>query len=107
MQSMHNQYPVEQLEHAVKMVLVHLHEYGSVYAACQAIAPKVGVGAESLCRWTLQAQFAGSQRPGATTEQRRISDLEGEVQDLRDALAIVSGFVRLTSAESDDTSHTP
>jgi hypothetical protein len=38
----------------VKMVLDHLDEYRSVYAACQAIGPKVG--AESLRRWVLQAQ---------------------------------------------------
>jgi transposase len=107
MQSMHNHYPVEQLERAVKMVLDHLDEHRSVYAACQAIGPKVGVGAESLYRWTLQAQFAASQRPGATTEQQRIKDLEREVQDLRDAIAILSGFVRLTSTQSDDTSRTP
>ena len=39
--------PVEQHERAVKMVLDHLDEYRSVYAACQAIGPKVGVGVES------------------------------------------------------------
>ena len=43
-------YSVEQRERAVKMVLDHLDEYRSVYAACQAIGPKVGVGAESLRR---------------------------------------------------------
>jgi transposase-like protein len=32
-------YPVEQRERAVKMVLDHLDEYRSVYAACQAIGP--------------------------------------------------------------------
>ena len=40
----------------MKMVLDHLDEYRSVYAACQVIGPKVGVGAESLRRWVLQAQ---------------------------------------------------
>jgi transposase len=87
-ESMYDRYPVEQLELAVKMVLDHLDEYRSVYAACQAIGPKVGVKAESLCRWTLQAQFAASKRPGATTEQQQIKDLEREVEDLRDAVAI-------------------
>jgi hypothetical protein len=43
---MSKHYPVEQRERAVKMVLDHLDEYRSVYAACQAIGPKVGVGAE-------------------------------------------------------------
>jgi transposase len=82
---MYDRYPVGQPERAVKMVLDHLDEYRSVYAACQAIGPKVGIAVESLCRWTLQAQIAASQRPGATTEQQRIKDLEREVQDLSDA----------------------
>jgi transposase-like protein len=67
-------YPVEQRERAVKMVLDHLDEYRSVYAACQAIGPKVGVSAESLRRWSLQAQVDGAQRPGATSaEQQRFT----------------------------------
>jgi transposase len=55
MQIMTKHYPVEQRKRAVKMVLDHLDEYRSVYAACQAIGPKVGVGAESL-----QASYCSS-----------------------------------------------
>ena len=47
---MSKHYPVEQRERAVKMALDHLDEYRSVSAACQAIGPKIGVGAESLRR---------------------------------------------------------
>ena len=54
--------PVEHRERAVKMVLDHLDEYRSVYAACQAIGAKVGVGVESLRRWVLQAQVDVQQR---------------------------------------------
>ena len=61
---MSKHYRVEQRERVVKMVLDHLDEYRSVYAACQAIGPKVGVGAESLRRWVLQAQVDANQRPG-------------------------------------------
>ena len=59
-------YPVEQRERAVKMVLDHLSEYRSVYAACQPIGPKVGVGTESLRRWVLQVQGEPAQRHGVT-----------------------------------------
>jgi transposase-like protein len=59
---MSKHYPVEQRERAVRMVLDHLSEYRSVYAACQAIGPKVGVGAESLRRWVLQARVDAAQR---------------------------------------------
>ena len=74
----------------MKMVLDHLDEYRSVYAACRAIGPKVGVGAESLRRWVLQAQVDASARPGVTTvEQQRIRDLEREVRDLKEANEIL------------------
>ena len=83
-------YPVEQRERAVKMVLDHLDEYRSVYAACVAISPKVGVGVESLRRWVVQAQVDGAQRPGATSaEQQLIKDLEGENRDLKEANEIL------------------
>ena len=91
---MSKHYPVEQRERAVKMVLDHLDEYRSVYAACQAIGPKVGVGAESLRRWVLQAQVDAS-APGATTaEQQRIKELERENRDLKEA-NVISGPHRL------------
>jgi transposase len=45
---MSKRYPPEQRARAVKMVLDHLDEYRSVYAACKAIGPKVDVGVESL-----------------------------------------------------------
>jgi transposase len=90
MQIMTKHYPVEQRERAVKMVLDHLDGYRSVYAACQAIGPKVGVGVESLPRWVLQAQVDASVRPGATTaEQQRIKDLERENRDLKEANEIL------------------
>jgi transposase len=85
MQTMSKHYPVEQRERAVKMVLDHLDEYRSVYAACHAVGPKVGVGAESLRRWVLQAQVDAWQSPGVTTaEQQRFKDLERENRDLKE-----------------------
>jgi transposase len=92
MRIMTKHYPVEHRERAVKMVLNHLDEYRPVYAACQAIGPKVGVGAESLRRWTLQAQVDENQRPGVTSaEPQRIEDLEREMRDLKEANVILSG----------------
>ncbi len=87
---MSKRYPPEQRSRAVKMVLDHLDEYRSVYAACQAIGPKVGVGAESLRQWTVQAQIDAQQVPGpSTVERQRIKDLEREVRDLKEANEIL------------------
>lgn len=66
-------YPVERRERAVKMVLDHLREYRSVYAACQSIGPNVGVGTESLRPWVLQAR---SMPPSGTVSRRISSRIE-------------------------------
>ena len=72
------------------MVLDHLHEYNSVYGACKAIGPKLGIGTESLRLWTRQAQIDANQAPGATTEeQQRIKELERENRDLKEANEIL------------------
>ncbi|OBA41286.1 transposase [Gordonia sp. 852002-51296_SCH5728562-b] len=90
MQIMPKRYPVEQRERAVKMVLDHLGEYRSVYAACQVIGPKLGIGPESLRVWVRQAQVDAEQAPGVTTaEHQRIKDLEREVRDLKEANEIL------------------
>jgi len=87
---MSKHFPVEQRVRAVKMVLDHLDEYRSVYAACQVIGPKVGVGAESLRRWVIQAQIDAQQSPGVTTaERQRIKELERENRDLKEANEIL------------------
>ena len=53
----------------MRMVLDRLDEYPALYAACESIAPKLGVGSESLRRWTLQAQIDSGQRSGATGDE--------------------------------------
>ena len=87
---MSERYPAEQRERAVKMVLDHLDEYSSPFAACKAIAPKLGVGVESLRTRTHQALIDADKTPGVTTaEQQRIKELEREVRDLREANEIL------------------
>jgi transposase len=87
---MSRQYPIEQRERAVKMVLDRLSEYRSVYAACQALASKLAVHPESLRVWVKQAQVDAGRAPGVTTaEQQRIRELEREVRDLKEANEIL------------------
>ena len=95
-------YPVERRARAVKMVLDHLDEYRSVYAACQVIGPKVGVGPESLRKWTVQAQIDAQQSPGvSSTERQRIKDLEREVRDLKEANEILKAASIFFAGELD------
>ena len=87
---MPKRYPQDQRERAVRMVLDHLSEYDSVFAACSAIGPKLNIGRESLRRWVLQAQIDADERPGVTSaEQARIRELESENRELREANEIL------------------
>ena len=83
---MPKQYPKQQRDRAVRMVLDHLDEYASPYLACKAIGPKVGVGIESLRRWVQQAIVDAGDQPGISSNERvRIRELERENRDLREA----------------------
>src|SRR5690606_40083537 len=98
MHIMSKRYPAEQRERAVKMVLDHLDEYSSPFAACKAIAPKLGVGVESLRTWTRQALIDADKTPGVTTaEQQRIKELEREVD--RKSTRLNSSHVKKSYAD--------
>jgi transposase len=90
MWAMPKRYPIEQRERAVKMVLDRVDGYRSAYAACQALAPKLGVHAETLRVWVKQARIDTGKAPGVTSvEQVRIKELERENRDLKEANEIL------------------
>jgi len=66
------------------MVLDRLSEYPSVYAAWKALTAKLGVGAESLRRWVVQAQVDAGEKKGLTSDELgEIKRLRAEVRDLK------------------------
>lgn len=90
MVSMPKQYPKDQRDRAIKMVLDRLDEYPSLYAACKAIGPKVGIGSESLRRWTRQDQIDAGTKQGPTSEElAEIKELKAKVRDLEEANEIL------------------
>ena len=87
---MPKRYPADQRARVTKMVLDRLGEYPSPWAAAQALGPKVGVGAETLRKWLLQAQVDQGDRPGPTSgELEEIRRLKAEVRDLKEANEIL------------------
>lgn len=102
MVSVPKQYPKEQRDRAVRMVLDRLDEYRSLYAACNAIGPKVGIGAESLRRWTQQAQVDAGTRDGPTSEElAQIKELKSKVRDLEEANEILKAASIFFAGELD------
>lgn len=99
---MPKQYPKQQRDRAVRMVQDHLDEYDTPYLACKAIAPKVGVGVESLRRWVGQAQIdAGDQAGTTSSEKARIKELERENRELREANEILKAASVFFAGELD------
>ena len=99
---MPKQYPKQQRDRAVRMVLDHLDEYDSPYLACKGIGPKVGVGVESLRRWVAQAMVDSGELPGTSSKERsRIRELERENRDLREANEVLKAASVFFAGELD------
>lgn len=87
---MPRKYPKQQRERATRMALERLDEFSSPWAAAQALAPKLGVGVETLRKWIVQAQIDAGQRSGPTSDElEEIKVLKAEVRDLREANEIL------------------
>ena len=81
---MPKQYPKDQKDRAVRMLLDRLDDYRSMHAACNAIGPKLGIGPETLRRWGQRAQVDSGQRSGPTSDElMEIRKLKNKVRDRR------------------------
>jgi len=101
---MPKRYPIQVKDRATRMVISHLDEYPSVYLASRAIAPKVGVGHETLRRWVLAAQRSPEQIAQDELDKagsKRIKDLERQVRDLEEANEILKAASIFFAGELD------
>jgi transposase len=72
------------------MVLEHVDEHDSQWAAIRSIASKIGCSAETLRKWLRQAETDRGLRGGLTSDERkRVKELEREVRELRRANEIL------------------
>jgi transposase len=85
-----NRFSPEVRQRAVRMVLEHSGDHASQWAAIGSIAGKIGCTAETLRTWVRQAERDRGLRAGPTTDEReRITALEREVRELRQANEIL------------------
>jgi transposase-like protein len=102
---MPRRYPAEQRERALRMALDRLSEYKTPYACAQALGPKLGVGAETLRKWIVQAQVDTGDRQGpSSAELEEIRQLKAEVRDLRDANEVLKAATVFFAGELDPRS---
>lgn len=77
-------------DRSVRLVLEHLNEYDSQWAAITSIAKKIGCAPETLRSWVRQAERDAGTRPGLTSDERkRLKELEREVFELKRANEIL------------------
>lgn len=98
---MSKRYPPEVREKALRLVLDHLDEYGSPYAAAHAIGPRVDVHPETLRVWIVKAlkqhPVPGAQAVGelGALERAELDRLRKENRELKQAneiLKLASAF---------------
>jgi transposase len=94
---MAKRYPSEVREKALRLALDHLDEYPSVYAAAQAIGPRVDVHPETLRVWILKAQKSPARQPTVepSAEAEELARLRRENRELKQAneiLKLASAF---------------
>ena len=99
---MPKKYPSEQRVRATRMALDRLDDYPSPWAAAQALGPKLGVGAETLRKWVVQAQVDQGDRKGPNSEElAEIRRLRLEVRDLKEANEILKAASIFFAGELD------
>jgi transposase-like protein len=83
-------YSPELRERAVRLVKEQRGDYPSLWAAVEAIAPKLGCVPSTLLAWVQRAEIDSGARPGLTSEERdKIKALERENRELRQANEIL------------------
>jgi len=99
---MPKQYPRDFRDRAVRLVVESRENFDTEWAAIQSVAPRMGVSAEALRRWTRQAEIDAGTRPGLTeSENVEIRRLRKENQELRRANEILRTASAFFAAELD------
>src|SRR3954451_3814387 len=93
-------YPDEPRERATRMAVDARRDPATRTGALKRIAEQLGINAETLRNWVIQAEIDEGHRPGTTTDDAtRLAELEREVRELRRANAILKSASAFFAAE--------
>jgi transposase len=87
---------------AVRLVIDHVQDYPSEWAAIKAVSARLGMTSESLRRWVRQAQVDAGQVDGVTSEStREIRELKRKNAELERTVEILKAATSFFARESD------
>ncbi len=94
--------PGELRERATRMAVEARRDPATRTGALKRIGAQLGINAETLRNWVIQAEVDEGYRPGTTTDDAaRLAELEREVRELRRANAILKSASAFFAAELD------
>jgi len=95
-------YPEELRERAIRLTLEARKDPVSRSSACVRIGEQLGINAETLRAWVMQAEVDAGARPGtSTSEAEKIAQLERDNRELRRVNAILRSASAFFTAELD------
>jgi transposase len=87
---------------AVRLVIDHVDDYDSEWAAIKAVSARLGMTAETLRRWVRQAAVDAGQSDGVTSESaREIRELKRKNAELERTVEILKAATSFFARESD------
>jgi transposase len=87
---------------AVRLVIEHVDDYDSEWAAIKAVSARLGVTSETLRRWVRQAQIDAGQATGVKSESaREIRELKRKNAELERTIEILKAATSFFARESD------
>jgi len=87
---------------AVRLVIDHVDDYDSEWAAIKAVSARLGMTAETLRRWVRQAQIGAGQAVGVSSESaREIRELKRKNAELERTIEILKAATSFFARESD------
>jgi transposase len=95
-------YPDELRERAIRLTVDARKDPQTRPGACKRIGEQLGINAETLRGWVIQAEVDDGARAGTSSEDaKRLLELEREVRELRRANAILKSASAFFAAELD------
>ena len=90
---------------AVRLVVDHVADYESEWAAMKAVAARLGTSAETVRKWVRQAQVDTGAAPGVATESaREIRELRRKCAELERTIEVLKAATSFFARECDPLS---